>query len=101
MENDNKKNPRIFTSDGIKYLTLPAAIEYTGLNRSTIHQRITRKLIPNIIQEDRYVFIPLDYCEREKIDAGKVKVVHRIQSLKVNFPYDKLIKFIDENTAEK
>jgi len=77
----------IITIDGEKYLTFPQALKFIDIDRSILHQRIMREEVPdrieknpvNAINIDKYVFVPLDYCERYKEDEDDKKAQERIK----------------------
>jgi len=96
MKTNIETTPQIFTSNGIEYITLPAALKYTGIERSTLHQRITRKVIPNIIQQYRYVFIPFEYCSAIRKEREKLNLLKKMERLQLSeIPFEEIEKLIE------
>lgn len=95
MNQQHKEDLRVFITNGIQYVTFPDAIRYTGIDKSTLHQRIKRGMVPNVIQSDRYVFIPLEYCQKEQYNKERKELFRVIESLEVSdIPFDEINNLI-------
>ena len=79
---------KIITIDGKKYLTFPQAWQFIGYkDRGVLHQRIMREEAQKENEKDpvgainieKYVFVPLDYCERKKEEEENTKALERLK----------------------
>jgi len=87
---------RVFTSNGIEYITAPEAVKFTKISREALNQRIVRKLIPDLIRENRYIFIPLEYCKNIKLRQDKQSIIQNIKNLS-DSDLKQIQKFIESN----
>lgn len=98
---------RIYITDDKQFLALPAAIEFTGLKRGSIHQQITSNKIPNedYIKEDKYVFISMNHLDKVRDHSSRIKkLIHLEEKYHVKFndgDIEEFVKWKLKKDAEK
>jgi len=97
MEKNNEVLKHKIIYQGKKYLTLPDAVTYTGMETTAIHQLIVRSKIKgdDVVQRNRYVYLSLSVCERLKLEwAQKLKSKKVNELLTLNIPEEEIDKFL-------
>jgi len=77
----------VITIEGKEYLTFPQALKHIKMKRGILHQRIMREEgnvktdeeAVNAINIDKYVFVPLTYCNKLKEDKEKEATVEKLK----------------------
>jgi len=91
----------IITIDGKEYLTFPQALDYIKITRGLLHQRIMRDDLKkqedegavNAINISKYVFVPLSFCKKLKIEQEQEATVKKLKRYNKS-DLDKFEKFL-------
>jgi Cft2 family RNA processing exonuclease len=98
---------RVFETQGKQFLTLPAAVEFSGLKKGALRQQMARNKVPkeDYISEDKYVFISVDYLEKVRDHSNRLKkLINLEEKHHIKFKDDDVEAFVKwklEQKAEK
>ena len=95
---------QIWETGGKMYLTLPAALRFTKIDRGELRQKLARlpKDKKKDITKDRYVMVEYGYCQELVKNTALTEKINKIQELsQLEITDDDLQQLIEWKKAQK